>query len=234
MIGNTSDAPASRPANGGPAPIGRNGVPFGILAVAAVLIAIMAASAGYGIYQMRQIGGGISEIAEHDLPLTGVVARVTEHQLEQAIAFQRSLRYGAEMRTDPAKRLLFDRAVARFEALAARTDAEFAEAGAMVAKFIAEQEEGRQLTEFLHAEAKLASLGKAHAAYEEHARAVLVALRRGGTHAARRTIEDVEAEEAKLDKDLEELLDRLKAFTLESARIAKIGPGRIRPENMAA
>lgn len=229
-----SDAAAPRSANDDLAAADGRRVNFKILAIAGTLIAVMVASAGIGIYQMRLIGDSIYRVAERELPLTGIITQVTEHQLEQAIALQRALRYGAEMWTDPAKRRLFDQTVARFEALAARTDAEFATAGAMVAKFIAAEEEGRELTEFQHIEAVLKSLDTAHATYQEHARVVLDALRRGNLSVAREIIEDVEAEEAKLDKELEELLDRIEAFTLESARTATIHPGGFAPDNIAA
>lgn len=199
----------------------KGSVTYKILGIVGLLVAVMAGNAGYGIYQMGKIGGEIYEIAEHDLPLTEIVTNVTTHQLEQAIALQRSLRYGEEMLSDPDKRQLFDDTARRFQELGGTVKKEFVTAGEMVAAFIAAEDEGRELKEFEHVEEALKAIDKSHEAYEEHANSLLEQLKRGDVDAAVAVMESVEAEEASLDKELENLLSELEEFTLASARAAE-------------
>ena len=46
---------------------------------------------GYAISKMDKIGMALIDIAEEDIPLTKMLTKVTEHQLEQAILFERSM-----------------------------------------------------------------------------------------------------------------------------------------------
>ncbi len=86
MSENTNDTAAPSAPDTSFEESGKSSVTYKILAIVGMLIVIMVANAGFGIYQMGRIGDEIFEIAEHDLPLTGIVTKVTEHQLEQAIA----------------------------------------------------------------------------------------------------------------------------------------------------
>ncbi|MDH5556621.1 MAG: methyl-accepting chemotaxis protein [Alphaproteobacteria bacterium] len=194
---------------------------YKILAIVALLVAVMAGNAGYGLYQMNRIGGELVEIAEHDLPLTGLVTRITEHQLEQAVSLQRLLRYGEEMQSDYAKRSLFDETVQRFNGFAELADGEFAEAREMIAGFLLEMDDADQRAEFEKVGTALAGIDKAHMAYEEHARELIALLRTGNAEEAIAKMEAVEAEELKVDGALEEVLEELMQFTLESARTAE-------------
>lgn len=51
----------------------------------------MAILGGFALYQMNKIGNELIDIAEEDIPLTKKLTVVTEHQLEQAILFERAL-----------------------------------------------------------------------------------------------------------------------------------------------
>ena len=194
---------------------------YKILAIVALLVAVMAANVGYGLYQMNRIGGELVEIAEHDLPLTGLVTRITEHQLEQAVSLQRLLRYGEEMQSDYAKRSLFEETVQRFDGFAELADGEFTEAREMIAGFLLEMDDADQRAEFEKIAAALAEIDEAHTAYEEHARAIIVLLRTGDAETAMDRMEDLEAEELKVDRQLEETLEEIESFTRTSANTAE-------------
>lgn len=192
-----------------------------ILAIVSVLFILMVANAGFDIYVMGKIDKEFVQIAEHDLPLTNIVTRITVHQLEQAVAMERALRLGMEMKTDPAARRLFEQTVAHFEALTEKVDAEFVEVGEMVGKFIAEEESEAELKEFRNVQQALRVIAGAHAAYEYKSRKLLANLRMGNILAAHEAMEDVEADESALDKELEDLLIELEEFTLTSARMVE-------------
>ena len=46
---------------------------------------------GFALNQMNKIGNELIDIAERDIPLTKSLTVLTEHQLEQAIYFERAL-----------------------------------------------------------------------------------------------------------------------------------------------
>lgn len=199
----------------------RGSVLYKIMAIVGCLVMLMAANAGYGIWQMNRIGGELKEIAEHDLPLTGIVTQITEHQLEQAVSLQRLLRYGEEMAQDEQKRRLFEETVARFEKFADLSDGEFKEADEMVARFQREAEDKSQIQEFAKVQAALSEIDSLHVDYETHARELMAALRSGNVRQAMLKMEDVEAEELRVDGALETLLAGLRESTVGSALAAE-------------
>lgn len=56
-----------------------------------VQLALMTIMGLLALSQMDKIGKELVDIAEKDVPLTGFVTRITEHQLEQSILFERAL-----------------------------------------------------------------------------------------------------------------------------------------------
>ena len=68
-----------------------------IVSIVGLCIALLIVVAITGIVQMQKVGNEITEIAEQDLPLIEAVSAITVHQLEQAVNFERILRYGEEM-----------------------------------------------------------------------------------------------------------------------------------------
>ena len=99
-----------------------------MISVVVLIIGLLAVVAGTGIYQMKNIGSEIEEIAEQDMPLTEAITAITIHQLEQAINFERALRYGAELETHEESRGHFDAAFAKFEELTHQVDKEIVDA----------------------------------------------------------------------------------------------------------
>ncbi|MFC1523865.1 methyl-accepting chemotaxis protein, partial [Thermodesulfobacteriota bacterium] len=65
-----------------------------IIGLAVSLLILLAVVASYSIIKVNDIGKEIKEIAEEDIPLTEKIAEVTTEQLEQAIWFERALRFG--------------------------------------------------------------------------------------------------------------------------------------------
>ncbi|MBE9552216.1 MAG: HAMP domain-containing protein [Proteobacteria bacterium] len=192
-----------------------------VLGLVMGLLLLLGTVAGTAIYQINNISEELVEIAEHDLPMTMLVTKLTTHQLEQAIALQQSMRYGEEMQTSYSKRSVFDETVERFEKYAGLADEEFKEAEAKATEMIEIAGNQRELDEFSRVMKLLEEIDVAHATYELHAREVLAMMREGNIAEAIELSEKVEAEELKLDASLEELLTELENFTLESAIAAE-------------
>ena len=63
-----------------------------LMLIVGFCITLTIAIAGFGIFQMNQIGGEIASIAEEDIPMTKVITEITVDQLEQGIMLERMLR----------------------------------------------------------------------------------------------------------------------------------------------
>ena len=64
-----------------------------ILGLAGFILILLIVIATIGIMKLNVIGKEITEIAHNDIPLTKVVTSLTLHQLEQAIWYERALRF---------------------------------------------------------------------------------------------------------------------------------------------
>lgn len=82
-----------------------------VMSVVGLCLAVLAVVAATSVWQMQKIGDEIEGIAERDIPLTQAVTNITVHQLEQAINFERAIRFGEEMATQPHARKEFETAV---------------------------------------------------------------------------------------------------------------------------
>ena len=176
---------------------------------------------GVSVYQMNLIGTEITEIAEEDVPLTEALTNVTIHQLEQAINFERALRYGQGMANDKHAGEKFVKVVGTFEKLAKQVDEELIAAEKLLAKSIihAATPEARKEFEKLLKEVK--EIEKSHSGFNKEAMEVLDLLAAGKIAAALKLEAAVEAHEEKLDHEMEAVLKEIEKFTGQSAATAE-------------
>jgi methyl-accepting chemotaxis protein len=88
-----------------------------MLAIVSVSFVGLIVVAARAITQMSKIGDELSGIAERDVPLTIVIGRITAHQLEQAVNYERAVRYAESPTHNLAAKEKLAKAVATFEAL---------------------------------------------------------------------------------------------------------------------
>ncbi|WP_435276300.1 methyl-accepting chemotaxis protein [Psychrobium sp. nBUS_13] len=69
----------------------------------AVQLFLICLVGGVGYSQMAKIGVELVDIAEEDIPLTAMLTRLTEHQLQEAILFERALRGGLSRVSSPSQ-----------------------------------------------------------------------------------------------------------------------------------
>lgn len=188
-----------------------------LYALAGILIAFMILSTTVAIVKMSNIGDEIVAIAEQDIPLTEAVTKVTIHQLEQAINFERALRFGGEMKSDVNLLSHYKKSVTKFDehSHVVNSTIKTAEKIAHEAKLTAHTEGDKK--EFEHVESILKKVEKEHESYEKHAHEVMAEIEKGNVHHAHELAEKIEAEEEKIDHELETLLAELEKFTEEAA-----------------
>ena len=64
----------------------------------ATLLLFVAVIGGIGVYKMALIGAELEDISTKDMPMTVMLTKVTEHQLQQEILFEKMLRFQGEKR----------------------------------------------------------------------------------------------------------------------------------------
>ena len=191
---------------------------FGIVGLCLVALAGVA---GLSIYQMTLIGGEIQEIAEEDVPLTEAVTNITIHQLEQAVNLERAFRFGEEMQQSEHAAEQFAHAVKVFHELAAKVDEEIKGGEKLASHAIDKAATAEARREFQHVLDALKGIEAAHASFDTHADEAIELLSNGEVEQAIEKEEAVEAEEEKLDYELEALLSEIGKFTALSARTAE-------------
>ena len=112
---------------------------------------------------MQNVATEIEEIAEQDMPLTEAITAITIHQLEQAINFERMLRYGEEMEQIEAARGRFEKTFERFEELTKQVDEEILEAEALAKGAIEHAATPEAREEFEHVLEALEKIEAEHA-----------------------------------------------------------------------
>ncbi|WP_425086637.1 methyl-accepting chemotaxis protein [Stappia sp.] len=195
------------------------GVSAKILALVGFLGIMMLSIAGIGLMQMQQIGVELEEIATETVPLTTNVSKVSLHQLEQAILLERLLRVGnvgSAGQTDS-----FDSLTDTLFRLAALVDEEILAAEKIAEKGIAIAQTEEQRAKYANVLDQLKTIEQEHKIYDDHIHTVVDHIKAGDLNSATRLAAEVEAEQARLNGELERLTTELNRFVTTSVETAK-------------
>lgn len=206
-----------------------------ILMVTTILFLIIVG--GVGIYKMGVIGKKLEEIAERDMPLTEMLTQITIHQLEQAILLEQGLRYSGVSVHDESHTL--DSTVKHFKKLAHKVDEELKTAEHMAEEFIKESSSPKGIEEFKHVLEQIKMIEEHHATYDEHAYEIFDNIEekkdghaiapynvvphaggQSGSFDLTKAVTQIEDEQHKLDKEIEDLLLEVSNFTATSMKNA--------------
>lgn len=185
--------------------------------LAGILIGFVVLSTSVSLIKMDGIGDEIVAIAEQDIPLTESVTKVTIHQLEQAINFERLLRYGEEMQSNESMLPNFKKAVASFDKHSDIVNKSIKHGEELSHKAIEEAHSEKDKKEFQHVLSILKKVEIEHKNYEKHVHEVVSLINKKDIHHAHEIAEKIEKEEEKIDHELESLLVELETFTHEAA-----------------
>ena len=163
---------------------------------------------GYSGLAMKKIGTEIVEISERNLPLTEIITVIETHQLEQAIWFERSMRFKLEGREAD-----FSMAKKQFLKYSQKVNQEIkqgeelAENAVDAASNPAHKQKFKEILDFL------IEIEKEHADFDDH---VQKAFDLTDVHSNRAILDRIENEEDELDHKLEDFLVKLGKFTAQS------------------
>lgn len=177
----------------------------------------MAILGGFALYQMNKIGNELIDIAEEDIPLTKKLTLVTEHQLEQAIYFERALIKAIRVDQGLENKQTFEQAKVKVHDLTVKVEKEIIEVEAFIEQAIPLLHSDLAKQEFTQL---LADLKKVEASYSTLISEVDQVMNYGSNGDIEKMLKvshQVEAHEDELDQALISILDRVQDFTLNSA-----------------
>ena len=122
-----------------------------------LLLGALLVMGGFALIQMNKIGNELIDIAERDIPLTKSLTALTEHQLEQAIYFERALVKAIRVEQGHVPMSKFVEAKSKVEALTLKVEKEIVEVEKFIAESIPKLHDPKAKAKFV---AKLAELKK--------------------------------------------------------------------------
>ncbi len=188
-----------------------------VFSLSAVLMAMMLIIGLFSFAKLSAIGIAITEIAKEDIPLTEIVNKITEHQMEQALYFERALRHGQVLaEKQEAQRLLVE-AEEHFNSIAEKADEEILDAEKIAEHAIKAAHSDEARKEFQNVLDHLKVIAKEHEGYNEHVLEVFGLINEGKLHEAETQGEKVEQEENDLNSELMEFAAKIGKFTESAA-----------------
>lgn len=207
--------------------------------LAFTLIILLLATAVTAIVSMAKIGNELESIAHKDMPLIEKITKITEHQLEQAIHFERAIHFGTvgllkekEGNTNNAHyKTIFNAEREKFLSLGKQVHQELKESQAQIKDILGTQTQANigfnlfpvyadEVTEFQLMSEELETINKEHRELELHGIASMTAIENHELDKSEALALQVEKEEDHLTTHLEKLLTKIERFTLEASETA--------------
>ncbi len=176
---------------------------------------------GVGAYKMNLIGQEITAVVEQDIPLIEIVSEAKRHLLEQAIHFERAVRYGEELTSRPGSLANFNREISAFDRLYEKISLEITQSVALIEGVRNHSYDEKTLTDFNKLPGLLVDINAGHISYKQHAHEIFSALKKNDISQAMSLVETTIAEQEKFDQQLSSVQVIVSAFTTQAALNAK-------------
>ncbi len=187
-----------------------------VFGLSAALLLLLIFVAGFSLFSVRGLGVQIEELAEEDIPLVEKVTLVAINQLEQAVWFERAMKFGEMERNKDVRHALEE-----FNAHREVVDKNIAAGEAVAEKIVGLSRDADVSREGKAALEGLRKIGKEHGVYMASAERVFEALLSGDLHRAEALSEETEEIEEALDKEIEAFLMELEHFIETTAKRAE-------------
>jgi len=195
-----------------------------VFTLAVVLVVMSGITSLYSVIKMGHVGDEVEAIVEKDIPLSSILTDITLDQLEQAIWFERTLRFSKLVRAvnetgqdSGSIKEQLRHAEEQFDHFSKKSDEEFTQAIRFSEKVIEETTREAERIAFIEVKDHLNEVNQAHTEYETHVHQ-LVDLIAGEKYYEMETLaEKIEIEEDALDSEMEEFLKSVEKFSETAA-----------------
>ena len=171
---------------------------------------------GFAILQMKKIGNELIDIAEENLPVSQALSLVAQHQLKQAVLFERGLALSIAQKYGEDKQDEITKTSADFHALAEKVDNEFKELEKKLEHAItySHSEEGRKESALILE--NILIIDQHHSEYDKEAFAFFDQVLANQASVAVSSVQHIINLEDQLDHELVSALAEVQKFTLDS------------------
>ncbi len=176
---------------------------------------------GVAVIQMNKIGTELVDIAEQDIPITNKLSEISQHQLEQAILFERGLSYAVATKYGEDRGQDVEVALKGFRGLAESVDAEFKHLEEMLEHAIEDTHSAEAEAQFEILLDTIVKIDNNHKIYDAQALALLEKVTAGTASQALVSAPEIIALEDKIDHELVDALTQIQQFTLEASQRAE-------------
>ncbi len=188
-----------------------------IWGLAGFLLAAMAVVAVVILWQLNNIKAEIHEVSAEHMPLTELTTKITVHQLEQAILFERGVRVANVVKSDsPAEEL--KKIEKAFTKLGEKANKEIKQAEKIATSMVEHASDPALKADYEKVLKGLDHFEKGHKKFEKQVHELFENVRNGTVDnaAIEKLAHEVEAGEKALDKEIEGLLHNIEGFTARS------------------
>ncbi len=184
-----------------------------IVLLASVLLLFILGSNLFGILKVNSIGNEIQEIAEEDIPLTQIIFRISQLQLEQSIHFERALRIGEMMAKNPALVKELKKTEKEALKLSHEQDEQIMAATKLAEHGIKAATDLEAKREFEKVLDQLKEIDKEYSDFEKQVSTVFSLLNNRNLAQAEQLIDKIEKEADDLSADIEAFTTQIEEFT---------------------
>jgi len=183
---------------------------------------LLLGSSLFALNAINNIGDELKGVVNRDMAAIHSLSEVNEHAMQQAIHFERALRFGELISRETNARAHFDKEKALFNNLNLSIQQEANTAIALFEKDRAEASSSEERAKFEHLTVAMRSIIKQHVNYTDHAHKIFNMLVATQTDKARELIEKAvhEDEADKLDNEIGNLLLEIEGFTEKAGHSA--------------
>jgi len=167
----------------------------------------------FSLYSMGKIGNELETIATEDIPLSNTVSRIAVHKLEQAIYFERAMRYGEFILSDTHSANLFKQSVKSFSDYQENITQEILNGEKLAQRGISIAHNEHELQVFRLVQDRLELIDTVYAKYLEHVSATINSFKQSNIKDVLLYAENATKEEIKLHAELMTLMEELEKFT---------------------
>ena len=184
----------------------------GFLIIANILVV------GTILMQLNAVKAEIEEISEEHMPLTEITTKVTVHQLEQAIHFERAVRLGEHLKSGESVAKAFAKEKNKFVSLGQKVNKEVKQAEELAEHVISVASSAKVKDEYTKILKNLQHFEKGHVEFESKVETLLHDIEAGllDTDQIEEAAHKIEKLEEALDHEIEAILIEVEGFTQSS------------------
>lgn len=193
------------------------GIMSGFVSISALVIFILI----FSLTKVDQIGTELTEIADEDMPLIESLTQIETHQLEQAINFEKAMKFAYADSSIENSRMLLEKAEDEFLSNGKFVDEKLHEAVVM-AEHIGELAlDEETIKDFNEIAKQIKVIEKEHSDYENHVEEVFSKLNSGQVSVVAALTEKIEQEQGELNHEIELFVRNVQLATDSSVHHAK-------------